>query len=146
MSSVVLPLMPSNAFSSLLMPLRASSWTKVTSFPVSGSTPFSSFWYSNSSGRNSSPRWRTTPDWRRSHLVPSRSSALSHQRISRWKALHVCGDPSHVGTFPQAPPLPSFSLSAISRSTRVSLKELKHVVKPQLPPPTKTSYAATSQR
>ena len=61
----------------------------------------------------------------------STSSALSHQRISRWKALHDCGDPSHVGTFPQAPPLPSLSLSAISPSTRVSLKELKHVVKLQ---------------
>jgi hypothetical protein len=38
----------------------------------------------------------------------------NHQDISLLNALHVCGDPSQVGTKLHAPPPPPFSPSAIS--------------------------------
>ena len=109
--------MPSNAFSNLVKPLSGSSGVRTTSSPVCGSSPLTSFWYSSSSGLNSSPLWRTTPDClnnqraaRLYFFVPSKSRLLVHHFISLWKARHVCGDPSQTGTRDQAPP--DWSLSA----------------------------------
>ena len=109
--------MPSNAFSNFVKPLSGSSGVMTTSSPACGSWPLTSFWYSSSSGLNSSPLWRTTPDClnnqraaRLYFFVPSKSRLLVHHFISLWKARHVCGDPSQTGTRDQAPP--DWSLSA----------------------------------